>query len=286
MKTIEMTAYGKINLGLDVIRKLENGYHELDMVMQTVTLADTIGFEVLEEDEIILTTNKEELSTGEDNLVYQAIAGMKEEFQIKNGIKAHLVKNIPMAAGMAGGSADCAVTLEAMNLLFDLGLSKEELMERGVKYGADVPYCIKKGTARAKGIGEKLTTLTPFPSCHIVLAKPAVSVSTKFIFEHLDVAAIEKHPDMEALSKAVEKEDLQETAEAMGNVLEEVTMKCYPKVKEIKETMLNCGALNALMTGSGPTVFGVFGDLKKAQEAQEILEKDGEIDFVIMSHPC
>ncbi|MBQ3512375.1 MAG: 4-(cytidine 5'-diphospho)-2-C-methyl-D-erythritol kinase [Lachnospiraceae bacterium] len=286
MKTIEMTAYGKINLGLDVIRKLENGYHELDMVMQTVTLADTIGFEVLKEDEIILTTNKKELSTGEDNLVYRAIAGMKEEFQIKNGIKAHLIKNVPMAAGMAGGSADCAATLEAMNLLFDLGLTKEELMERGVKYGADVPYCIKKGTARAKGIGEKLTELTPFPACHIVLAKPAVSVSTKFIFEHLNVEEIERHPDMEALSAAVEQGNLQEMSEAMGNVLEEVTIKYYPKVKEIKETMLECGALNALMTGSGPTVFGIFNDLKKAQKAQEILENDKETDFVIMSHPC
>lgn len=286
MKSIEMTAYGKINLGLDVIRKLENGYHELDMVMQTVTLADTIGFEVLEEDEIILTTNKKELSTGEDNLVYQAIVGMKEEFKIKNGIKAHLVKNIPLAAGMAGGSADCAATLEAMNLLFDLGLSKEELMERGVRYGADVPYCIQKGTARAKGIGEKLTALEPFPACHIILAKPNVSVSTKFIFEHLDVAAIEKHPDMEALSAATEQGDLKEMAKAMGNVLEEVTIKYYPKVKEIKETLLDCGALNALMTGSGPTVFGIFNDLKKAQKAQEILENDEETDFVIMSHPC
>ncbi|MBQ4521643.1 MAG: 4-(cytidine 5'-diphospho)-2-C-methyl-D-erythritol kinase [Lachnospiraceae bacterium] len=286
MKSIEMTAYGKINLGLDVKRKLENGYHELDMVMQTVTLADTIGFEVLEEDEIILTTNQKDLSTGEDNLVYQAIAGMKEEFQIKNGIKAHLIKNIPMAAGMAGGSADCAAALEAMNLLFELGLSKEELMERGVKYGADVPYCIQKGTARAKGIGEKLTALTPFPACHIVLAKPAVSVSTKFIFEHLDVAAIETHPDMEALSTAVEQGDLQEMAKIMGNVLEEVTIKYYPKVKEIKEIMLHCGALNALMTGSGPTVFGIFNNLKNAQKAQEILENDKETDFVIMSHPC
>lgn len=286
MKTIEMTAYGKINLGLDGVRKLDNGYHELDMVMQTVTLADTIGFEVLDEDEIILTTNKGELSTGEDNLVYRAIVGMKEEFQIKKGIKAHLIKNIPMAAGMAGGSADCAATLEAMNLLFDLGLTKEELMERGVKYGADVPYCIQKGTARAKGIGEKLTELTPFPACHIVLAKPAVSVSTKFIFEHLNVAEIKNHPDIEMLSATIKEGNLQEMAKAMGNVLEEVTMKYYPKIKDIKETMLECGALNALMTGSGPTVFGIFDDLKKAQKAQKVLEKDEETDFVVMSHPC
>lgn len=286
MKTIEMTAYGKINLGLDVIRKLENGYHEMDMVMQTVTLADNIGFEVLEEDEIVFTTNKKDLPMGEDNLVYRAIAGMKEEFQIKKGIKAHLIKNIPMAAGMAGGSTDCAATLEAMNLLFDLGLTKEELMERGVKYGADVPYCIKKGTARAKGIGEKVTAIEPFPACHIILAKPAVSVSTKFIFEQLEVDKIKEHPDIEMLSKAIEQGDLQEISKYMGNVLEEVTVKHYPKIQEIKESMMDCGALNALMTGSGPTVFGIFNDLKKAQKAQEILEQEEELDFVIMSHPC
>lgn len=286
MKTIEMTAYGKLNLGLDVIRKLENGYHELDMVMQTVTLADTIGFEVLDEDEIILTTNKKELSTVEDNLVYRAIVGMKEEFKIKNGIKAHLIKNIPLEAGMAGGSTDCAATLEAMNLLFDLGLSKEELMKRGVKYGADVPFCILKGTARAKGIGEELKALTPFHPCHILLAKPLDSISTKVVFEELEVSSIKTHPDMQALEAAIEKGDIHETAKAMGNVLEEVSIKHCPKIREIKETMMREGALNALMTGSGSTVFGIFTDLKSTQKAEEILSQDKELEFVTMSHPC
>lgn len=182
-------------------------------------------------------------------------------------MKISLDKHIPVAAGMAGGSADAATVLFGMNRMFELGLTQQELMERGVKLGADVPYCIMRGTVLAEGIGEKLTPLTPMPRCYVLIAKPSVSVSTKLVYEKLDSHEIEHHPDINGIIEGLKKQDLSLTASCMGNVLEKVTIEEYPVIEEIKEVMKREGALNAMMSGSGPTVFGLYDDKRKARNA-------------------
>ena len=273
MNSYQMKAYAKINLGLDVIGRLENGYHEVRMVMQTIGIYDELILTRTEAG-ILVTTDKEELPTDENNLIYQAARIMMEEYHIPGGIHIHLKKHIPIAAGMAGGSTDAAATFKGINRLFDLDCTLEELMKLGVRVGADVPYCILGGTALAEGIGEKLTSLNPAPDCFVLVAKPDISVSTKDVYQHLDTQANVWHPDIDGMVDAVWEESLQGILDRMGNVLESVTEKKYPVIRDLKAQMKELGALNSLMSGSGPTVFGIFVDERIAREAFEQMKKE------------
>lgn len=267
MDKLELKALGKINLGLDVLGKRENGYHDVRMVMQTVYLYDQIRIAKKRESGISIFTNLYYLPVNENNLAYQAAELLTAEFGIKDGVKIILDKHIPVAAGMAGGSADAATVLFGMNRMFGLGLTQQELMERGVKLGADVPYCIMRGTVLAEGIGEELTPLPPMPRCYVLIAKPSVSVSTKLVYEKLDSCEIDQHPDIDGIIEGIKKQDLSLAASCMGNVLEKVTTEEYPVIEKIKEVMKQEGALNAMMSGSGPTVFGLYDDKRKARNA-------------------
>ena len=273
MDSYQIKAYAKINLGLDVLRRLENGYHEVKMVMQTVGIYDELTLTRTKEG-ITVTTDKEELPTDDNNLIYKAARIMMEEYHLKGGIHIHLKKNIPIAAGMAGGSTDAAATFKGMNRLYDLDCTLEELMWLGVRVGADVPYCVLGGTALAEGIGEKLTSLNPAPDCYVLVAKPDINVSTKYVYEHLDAEGNWEHPDIDGMVEAIWEESLQGILDRMGNVLEHVTVKKYPVIHELKNRMKELGALNSLMSGSGPTVFGIFVNERLAGEAFSKMKKE------------
>lgn len=273
MKEYDIKAYAKINLGLDVVKRLPNGYHQVKMVMQTVGIYDELFLERTESG-ILVTTDSGELPTDENNLIYKAAKLMQEKFGISEGIRIHLRKNIPIAAGMAGGSTDAAATMKGMSRLFGLELEPQELMDAGVAIGADVPYCIMGGTALAEGIGEKLTPLDMAPDCFVLVAKPDISVSTKYVYEHLDAAGIERHPDIDGMVAAIEAGSLQGILDRMENVLETVTIPAYPVIADIKSRMRELGAVGSLMSGSGPTVFGIFLEERAAQAACEQLRQD------------
>uniref|UniRef100_UPI0040573C32 4-(cytidine 5'-diphospho)-2-C-methyl-D-erythritol kinase n=1 Tax=Acetatifactor sp. TaxID=1872090 RepID=UPI0040573C32 len=273
MNEYQMKAYAKINLGLDVIGILENGYHEVKMVMQTVGIYDELSFEKAETG-ITVTTDSGELPTDENNLIYKAAKLMFETYGIREGIRIHLQKNIPIAAGMAGGSTDAAATMKGINRLFDLNIGLRELMELGVQIGADVPYCILGGTALAEGIGEKLRPLPPAPECFLLVAKPDINVSTKYVYEHLDAEGVDEHPDIDGMVQAIEEGSLQGILNRMGNVLENVTVKAHPIIDTIKERMRELGAVGSMMSGSGPTVFGIFLEETKVHEAYEKIKEE------------
>lgn len=268
-------AMAKINLGLDVLRRRDDGYHEVKMIMQTINLFDKISLEVTDTPGITVKTNLSFLPNDENNLAYKAAKLLMDEFQVKKGLSICIDKHIPVAAGMAGGSTDAATVLFGTNKIFHLGLSLEELMIRGVKIGADVPYCIMRGTALSEGIGEKLTELPAAPSCKVLICKPPINVSTKFVYENLHANTLTYHPDIDGMVEAIKNNDLYGVCERMGNVLETVTVKEYPIIEEIKSFMKDNGAVNSLMSGSGPTVFGIFDDEKKAENACRELKKKG-----------
>lgn len=275
MKEISVKALAKINLGLDVVRRREDGYHEVRMVMQTIHLFDRLEIKKMQGGNITIATNLSFLPTNENNLVYKAAKLLMDEFHIADGIDVKLYKHIPVAAGMAGGSTDAAAVLYGMNRIFDLGLTKEELMERGVKIGADVPYCIMRGTALAEGIGEKLTALPPMVKCPVLIAKPQINVSTRFVYENLKLNAKTVHPDINKLVDDITEKDLKKIALDMGNVLETVTIPNYPVIAEIKEQMMEHGAAGSMMSGSGPTVFGLFEKEDTAEAAYEAIRESG-----------
>ena len=275
MDQITVKALAKINLGLDVLGKRPDGYHEVRMVMQTVNLYDTLEMARQEEPGVTMKTNRHFLPVNDDNLCVKAAKLLQEEFGLPGGISIYLHKRIPVAAGMAGGSTDAAAVLYGMNRMYGLKLSKQDLMERGVKIGADVPYCILRGTALAEGIGEKLTPLPAMVKCPVLVAKPPVSVSTKYVYQQLDLQEDSVHPDMDGLLAALEAQDLAAIAAGMGNILESVTIPKYPVIRQIKDVMREHGALNAMMSGSGPTVFGLFADEKTMRRAKQALKETG-----------
>ncbi len=286
MDGYQIRAYAKINLGLDVLRRLPNGYHEVEMVMQSVGLWDELALERAEGG-ISITTDAAGLSTGEDNLIYKAARLMFEKYGISSGLRVRLQKNIPIAAGMAGGSTDAAAVMKGINHLYGLGLSPAQLMEDGVAIGADVPYCILGGTALAQGIGERLTPLPPLPPCHILIAKPDISVSTKYVYQHLDANGIEIHPDIDGMVQALRDGRLNGVLERMVNVLETVTVPAHPVIADLKTRMRGLGAADSLMSGSGPTVFGIFReeDRAQAQAALEALGQEGLASQVFLTTP-
>lgn len=267
MEAISLKALAKINLGLDVVRRREDGYHEVRMVMQTIHLFDRLYIAKSGQGGISLKTNLPYLPVNENNLVCRAGRLLMDEFGIRDGVRVTLTKRIPVAAGLAGGSSDAAAMLYGMNELFELGLSRMELMERGVRIGADVPYCLMRGTALAEGIGEELTALPPMVKCPVLIAKPAVSVSTKSVYQSLKLDEHTVHPDIDGLVRDIRRQDLHAIAADMGNVLESVTVPNYPVIGRIREQMIQTGAVCAMMSGSGPTVFGLFEDEDTAEQA-------------------
>ena len=282
---MKLRALAKINLGLDVTGKREDGYHEVRMVMQTIQMYDQLEIKESKEPGIRLTTNLPFLPCNDGNLVYKAAKILMDEFDIRQGVDMNLTKFIPVAAGMAGGSSDAAAALVGINRMFQLGLTKRQLMERGVQIGADVPYCVLRGTALAEGIGEKLTVLPPMPDCWILIGKPGISVSTKYVYTTLDLNTNTVHPDIDGMKKALEDGNLYGITERMGNVLQDVTIPAYLEVERIKEQMKTLGAVNAMMSGSGPTVFGIFDNEEKAQEACQKLRESGSCQQVFLTVP-
>lgn len=268
---ISLKALAKINLGLDVVRRREDGYHEVRMIMQTIQLYDRLDIKRTQEPGIQIQTNLSFLPVNENNLIYKAAKLLMDEFSITDGVSVKLDKRIPVAAGMAGGSTDAAAMLIGVNRLFSLGLTKRQLMERGVQIGADVPYCIMRGTALAEGIGEALSPLPPMVKCPVLIAKPSISVSTKFVYQNLKLDDTTIHPDIGRLIDDIKAKNLHDIAAHMGNVLETVTIPNYPVIDEIKKHMLSNGAVGAMMSGSGPTVFGLFDDEDTAKKAYKAM---------------
>jgi len=273
VKEINGKAFAKINLGLDVTGVREDGYHLVKMVMESINLYDQVRIKISDQPEVRVSTNLYYLPTNKKNIAYQAATMLLEEFGIKEGLEISLRKHIPVAAGLAGGSSNGAAVLKGVNQLFDLGLSKNELMERGLKLGADVPYCIMGGAALATGIGEELKSLPPLPKCHILLAKLPFSVSTKEVYKAIDELETLNHPRIDQIVEGLQEGSLKKVAQSMGNVLEEVTIPKHPRIQTIKEEMMKLGALGAMMSGSGPTVFGLFESRDEAIYAKKKMEK-------------
>ncbi len=283
--SIVLKSYGKINLGLDVLRRREDGYHEVRMIMQTVGLYDVLTMKKRKDDKIEMTCNLSFLPTDERNLVYKAVKLIKDKYHIKDGVEINLSKRIPVAAGMAGGSSNCAAALKGMNQLFDLGLSIDELCEIGVTLGADVPYCIWGGTALSEGIGEKLSRVDAMPDCYILIAKPGISVSTAFVYQNLNLPALAKHPDIDGMLECLKEKDLTGICDRLENVLETVTIKEYPIIEKVKKHLMDQGAKGALMSGSGPTIFAIFEDKKTADDAMESLRSIEDIKQAYVVRP-
>lgn len=267
-------ARAKINLALDVCRRLENGYHEVRMVMQMVDIYDELEFKRRDDPDIILSvSSRDYLGNLENNLIFRAAKLMKQQYNIQHGVEIKLKKNIPVAAGMAGGSTDAAATMLAMNEMYELGLSREQLMEQAVRLGADIPFCIMGGTALAEGIGEKLSPLPPPPKASLLIVKPPVMVSTQWVYERLRLDKLERHPDIDGMVDALKRGDLKEITDHMENVMETVTEKEHPIITDIKKMMLGNGAMNAMMSGSGPSIFGVFHKEDTARAAAVYIDQ-------------
>ena len=272
---MRLRALAKINLGLDILRKREDGYHEVRMIMQTIQMYDVLKMKKVKKPGISLSVNYPYIPSDERNLVYKAAKLLMDEFQVKEGVDICLEKFIPVAAGMAGGSSDAAAAMVGINRLFKLGLSERELMDRAVNIGADVPYCIMRGTALAEGIGEKLTRIAQIPDCFVLIGKPGISVSTKMAYESLQLDKISSHPDIDGMIQDIQNGDLQGMTAKMGNVFEPGIIEKYPVIGEIKDLMEDNGALKAMMSGSGPTVFGIFDDREKMEVAAAVLSESG-----------
>ncbi len=266
----------KINLTLDVTGKLENGYHTLSMIMQSIDVCDELSFEKTADETILFSMNKDlpDKIPAEKNLVYKAAKLMKDTFKIDGGFKIHLTKNIPAAAGLAGGSSDCAATLIGINELCGLGLDIEKLCEIGVKLGADVPFCIRKGTMLAEGIGEILTPLTPLTGIPVLLIKPNISISTPYVYKHLKLNKLDYHPDNKAVISYIKDNNIKKIAASLSNVLETVTIPENPIIAELKRYLTESGAIGSLMSGSGPTTFGIFENMETAKKAYEKAKAD------------
>lgn len=270
---MRLRAFAKINLGLDILRKREDGYHEVRMIMQTIQMYDVLEMKMVKKPGISLSVNYPYIPSDERNLVYKAAKLLMDEFQVKEGVDIRLEKFIPVAAGMAGGSSDAAAAMVGINHLFKLGLSEKDLMDRAVNIGADVPYCIMRGTALAEGIGEKLTRIAQVPDCYVLIGKPGIGVSTKTAYESLQLDKIQSHPDIDGMIRDIENGNLLAMTDKMGNVFESGIIGKYPVIGEIKDLMEANGALKAMMSGSGPTVFGIFDDREKMEAAAAVLRQ-------------
>lgn len=285
MNVIHIKALAKINLGLDVTGTREDGYHLVRMIMQTIDLFDWVTIRKSRYDKISLTTNLNFLPTDEHNIAYKAAALLKQDFPQIGGVELRIHKCIPVASGMAGGSTNAAAVLFGMNKIYHLGISQRRLMEYALTLGADVPYCLMRGTALAEGIGEKLTRLLPMPDCYILVAKPPVSVSTKLVYQALDACGELEHPPIDAQLDDLKRQDLCALCAHMGNVLEQVTVPMHPEITRIKQLMQEHGAITAMMSGSGPTVFGIFSEEGQAVAAKGYIRTSGLARQVYVTRP-
>ncbi|MGO4369598.1 4-(cytidine 5'-diphospho)-2-C-methyl-D-erythritol kinase [Paenibacillus sp. YIM B09110] len=250
-------ASAKINLVLDVLRKREDGFHEVEMIMTMVDLADRLEMEELPRDTIIISSQVGYIPLDEKNLAFQAARLIKDRYDVRKGVYIHLDKKIPVAAGLAGGSSDAAAALRGLNRLWKLGISEQELRELGAELGSDVPYCVTGGTAIARGRGELLEHIDNPPQCWVVLAKPPINVSTADVYGRLRANELKVHPSIPNMRDALARGSFNDICEGLGNVLEDVTLEVHPEVQQIKESMIRLGADGVLMSGSGPTVFGL-----------------------------
>ena len=278
MVTVEANA--KINLTLDILGKRPDGFHEVAMVMQTIGLHDTLTMEKTE-GEIALSINVPWLKADEKNLAWRAAEIVRQECGVKGGVRMELTKRIPVAAGLAGGSADAAAVLKGMNVLYNLQLTADKLCELGAKLGSDIPFCIKGGTMLATGRGEVLTRLADMPETWVVLAKPRISVSTAWAYQNYDEQGAERHPDNEAIKEAISRGNRKAVAKLLCNVLESVTIKKYDVIAAYKEMMLEHGAMASMMSGSGPTVFGLARNREQAEAIADVLRKETNADVFV-----
>ena len=272
---MRLRAMAKINLALDVLGRRPDGYHDVRMIMQTISMYDALDIQIKKEPGIELSTNLPYVPADSRNLAYKAADLLMQEFHIKEGLQIHLEKFIPVSAGMAGGSSDAAAVLVGVNNLFRLGLSQEELMKRGSMLGADIPYCVMRGTALAEGIGEKLTPLPSVPECFVLVGKPPVSVSTKAAYESLRLDAIDQRPDIDGMIESLKAGDLRGITSRMQNVFQPGISEAHPVIGDIIKLMEENGAMKAIMSGSGPSVFGVYERRKDASNAAEKLRASG-----------
>lgn len=279
-ENITIKAYAKINLALDVLYKRQDGFHEVAMIMQSVSLADEVRLRKQEEG-ITLHVDIAGLAADKTNLAFRAAALLKSTFGIKQGVHIELIKKIPLAAGLAGGSADAAAVLRGLNRLWNLGLSMPELEKLGADLGSDVPFCLHGGTMLASGRGEKLLPLPELPNCYIILAKLPIHVSTAWVYGHYRADRIVEHPDLEAMKESLKNKDLAAIAAKLGNVLESVTIPAYPGIAKLKQSMREDGALNSLMSGSGPTVFGLVKGRDHAEHIALQLKKHSSAQVFI-----
>ncbi len=280
MEEVVIEAYGKINLALDVLYPRDDGYHEIDTIMQQIDLKDTLILRNIDEDKVIIESNCKDIPLDETNLVYKAWEKIVKEANLKRGIHITIHKNIPVAAGLAGGSTNAAAVLKGLNILWDLNLSQKRLMEIGMEIGADVPFCILGGTAHAKGIGEKLTRIKSFSNKLILLANIGKEVSTADVYDRLDLQNRQDRIPIDKLVEYIEEDMVIELSQNIANVMESVVIEDYPIIAEIKEHMMRHGALGSLMSGSGPTVFGIFDDEEKLLRCKEFLARSVKRVFV------
>ncbi len=287
LNMIKLNAYAKINLGLDVLGRTDNGYHIVKMIMQSIDLHDVLTFSLGKDKEITIKSSNSKIPTDNHNLIWKVANQLQEKYGVTEGVTVELEKYIPMAAGMAGGSTDAAATYKALNELWNLNMGVDEMCELAVNLGADIPYCIKGGTALSEGIGEKLTPVADMPDCHILIAKPKLDVSTAWAYTTLDASPIEKHPDIDGMISALKNKDLQGIADRLGNVLEPVTAGKYGVIEDIRQIMLANGALGARMSGSGPTVFGIYENknLAGAEHAVNELRSRGIAPDLFITKP-
>lgn len=280
MDEIVIDAYGKINLALDVLYPRDDGYHEIDTIMQQIDLKDTIILRNIDVDNIIIECNREDVPLDKTNLVYKAWEKILKETNLKRGIHITIQKNIPVAAGLAGGSTNAAAVLKGLNILWDLNLPQERLMEIGAEIGADVPFCLLGGTARGRGKGERLTKIRSFSNKLILLANIGKQVSSGYVYDKLDSEKKRERIDVGKIVEYIENDNVEKVAENMANIMEIVVIREHPIIGEIKEDMIEHGALGSLMSGSGPTVFGIFHREENLLRCKEFLERKAEKVFL------
>lgn len=268
MKELVMESYGKVNLALDILYKRDDGYHEIRSIMQRINLKDRLIFKEIDKG-IVIESSHPQMPRDSGNLVYKVWEALSKLLGIKRGIHVKIEKHIPMAAGLAGGSSNAAATLKALNLIWDLGLSDKDLIQVGKNIGADIPFCLMGGTALAQGIGEKLTRLKPFSGKYILLCKPEIKVSTAEAYGRINPNS--DRLDIDGLAQCIEKGDIHCVASKMANKMEEIIVRDHPIIQEIKDIMIENGALGSIMSGSGPTVFGLYNDKDKMNFSQKKL---------------
>ncbi|MCR5757612.1 MAG: 4-(cytidine 5'-diphospho)-2-C-methyl-D-erythritol kinase [Selenomonas sp.] len=278
MVTVEANA--KVNLTLDILGKRPDGFHEVAMVMQSIGLHDTLTMEKTD-GAIELTINVPWLKADEKNLAWRAAELVRQEYGLKGGVRIGLTKRIPIAAGLAGGSADAAAVLQGMNALYELQISEEKLCDLGARLGSDIPFCIMGGTMLATGRGEVLTRLADMPATWVVLAKPRISVSTAWAYQNYDEQGAERHPDNESIQKAISQGNRKAVAGLLCNVLESVTIKKYDVIADYKQMMLDKGAMASMMSGSGPTVFGLARSREQAESIADVLRQKTNADVFV-----